>query len=173
MDKLDRVVELANRISGPLQANGFRDYLLGTVLARRGEYEHALHIALALYVVDGSRRYGERLRSETLELMQGRGGSRHSVAVLDQALQAAPVGIDPLEPLSHVSASSPLTAEADWHALFRFWCERIGEGKADELGRLGQARLDKLVDLSGSQAQGIRAAQDSMGYDEANCFGFV
>lgn len=173
MDKLDRVVELANRISGPLQENGFCDYLLGTVLARQGEHEHALQIALSLYGVDVSRRSGERLRSETLQLMQGRGGSRDGVALIDQALQAAPVGIDPLEQLSHASPSSPLTAEADWQDLFRFWCELIGEGKADELGRLGLAKLDQLVDLTGSQAQGLRAAQDSMGYDAANSFGFV
>ena len=45
MDRLEQVCELAERISGPLQANGIRDYLLGMVSARRGEHERALQIA--------------------------------------------------------------------------------------------------------------------------------
>jgi hypothetical protein len=45
LDQLDRVVELAGRIEGPMKANGIRDYLLGSVQARRGQHEQALQIA--------------------------------------------------------------------------------------------------------------------------------
>lgn len=166
MDRLERVLELAHRISGPLQLNGIRDYLLGSVLARRGEHEQALRLALELYSHDSSRASGERLRADTLALMQGLRGSRPS-------LQAAPVVIDPLEPLSHPQLSSPLGSEADWVDVFRFWSERIGQGRAIELGRLGLAQLDRLVGAQGELAVGLQAAQASMGYDEANAFAFV
>jgi len=173
LDKLDRVIELASKISGSMRANGLRDYFLGSVLARRGEHEQALQIALSLYGAEISRGIGERLRNETLALMQGRGTAPSQTSWLDEALLAAPVGINPLEPLTHVCAPSPLGPEANWQGLFAFWCERIGQGKASELGRYGQAQLDRLVNVSGAQALGLRVAQDSMGYDEANAFAFV
>lgn len=166
MDRLEQAAELATGISGPLQRNGIRDYLLGSVLARRGEHEQALRIALALYGQEASRVSGERLRADTLALMQGMSGR--------SALPpAAAVEIDPLEPLCHAQSPSPLGADADWRALFRFWSERIGEGRASELGRLGEAQLAHLVGACGDQAVGLEAAQASMGYDEANAFAFV
>ena len=173
MDRLDQVLELANRISGPLQANGIRDYLLGMVSARRGEHERALQIAMALYRHDASRASGERLRADTLALMQGLRGSGAGRALLAPEQAAAAVAIDPLEPLSHATPPSPLGPESTWQELFAFWSERIGAGKAGDLGRLGQARLERLVGAEGEQALGLRAAQASMGYDEANAFAFV
>ena len=174
LDQLERVVELAGRIEGPMQANGIRDYLLGSVLARRGQHEQALQIALALYGQDGSRASGERLRADTLAMLQGLSGSGESAtALLKQSLQARPVAIDSLEPISHQLPFAPLGPGADWQALFRHWCERIGQGKAAELGRLGEARLEQLIEAQNEQAAGLRAAQASMGYDEANAFAFV
>jgi len=76
MDRLEQVHELAYQISGPLEATGIRDYLLGIVSARRGEHERALQIAMALYGQDASRASGERLRADTLALMQGLRGRR-------------------------------------------------------------------------------------------------
>ena len=174
VDQLERVVELASRLDGPMQSNGIRDYLLGSVLAKRGQHEQALQIALDLYAQETSRASGERLRADTLALLQGL--SRTGIAaaaLLDAGLQATPVAIDPLEPLSHAHPTSPLESEADWKALFRYWCERIGQGKANELGRLGQAQLERLIGAKGEQAVGLRAAQASMGYDEANAFSFA
>jgi GT2 family glycosyltransferase len=174
LGQLERVQELAGRIEGPMQANGIRDYLLGSVLARRGQHEQALQIALALYGQDASRASGERLRADALALLHGL--SRSGVAastLLDQSLQAAPVAIDPLEPLSHALPSSALGPEADWQALVAYWCECIGRGRCGELGRLGQAQLEQLVGAQGEQAVGLRAAQAAMGYDEANAFAFV
>ena len=173
MDRLEQVCELAERISGPLQANGIRDYLLGMVSARRGEHERALQIAMALYGQDGSRGSGERLRADTLALMQGLRSSGAGSALLEPEQGAAPVAIDPLEPLSHASPPSALGPEATWQELFAFWSERIGAGQAGELGRLGQARLERLVGAQGEQASGLQAAQASMGYDEANAFSFT
>ena len=72
LNQLQRVVELAGRIEGPMQANGIRDYLLGSVLARRGQHEQALRIALDLYGQDASRASGERLRADALALLPGR-----------------------------------------------------------------------------------------------------
>jgi hypothetical protein len=174
LDQLDRVVELAGRIEGPMQANGIRDYLLGSVQARRGQHEQALQIALQLYGQEASRASGERLRADTLALLQGLNRSgKPADMLLDPGLQAAPVAIDPLEPLCHAVPPSPLEAKADWQELFSYWSERIGEGKATELGRLGQAQLERLIGAQGEQAVGLRAAQASMGYDEANAFAFV
>lgn len=99
VDQLERVVELASRLIGPMQSNGIRDYLLGSVLAKRGQYEQALQIALDLYAQETSRASGERLRADTLALLQGL--SRTGIAaaaLLDAGLQATPVAIDPLEP---------------------------------------------------------------------------
>ena len=174
LDQLDRVVELAGRIEGLMQANGIRDYLLGYVQARRGQHEQALQIALALYGQEATRASGERLRADTLALLQGLSrGAEAARTLLDPGLHAAPVAIDPLVPLSHALPSSPLGPEADWQALFGYWCECIGEGKAAELGRLGKAQLERLIGASNEQALGLRAAQASMGYDEANAFAFV
>ena len=173
IDRLEQVRELADRISGPLQANGIRDYLLGMVSARRGEHERALQIAMALYGQDASRGSGERLRADTLALMQGLRASGAGPALLEPEQWAAPVAIDPLEPLSHATPHSPLGPEATWQELFAFWSERIGAGQAGELGRLGQARLERLVGAQGEQALGLKAAQASMGYDEANAFAFT
>jgi GT2 family glycosyltransferase len=174
LDQLERVVELAGRLEGPMQANGIRDYLLGSVLAKRGQHEQALQIALDLYAQEASRASGERLRADALALLQGLSGSGiAAAALLDAGLQATPVAIDPLEPLNHALHSSPLEAEADWQALFSHWCERIGQGKANELGRFGQAQLERLIGAQGEQAVGLRAAQASMGYDEVNAFAFV
>ena len=157
-----------------MQANGIRDYLLGSVLARRGQHEQALQMALALYGQEATRTSGERLRADTLALLQGLNRSGKSAStLLDQSLQAAPVAIDPLEPLSHALPSSALGPEADWQALVAYWCECIGRGRCGELGRLGEARLEQLVGAQGEQAVGLRAAQASMGYDEANAFAFV
>ncbi len=173
MDRLDLVWELAGQISGPLLANGIRDYLLGAVLARRGEHERALEIALALYSQESSRASGERLRADTLAVMQGLRSSADGPGLLEPSLGAAPVAIDPLEPLFHALQPSPLGPESDWQELFGFWSERISQGKANELGRLGQAQLERLVAAEGEQANGLRAAQASMGYDEGNAFAFV
>jgi GT2 family glycosyltransferase/glycosyltransferase involved in cell wall biosynthesis len=173
MDQLERVVELASRIEGPMRANGIRDFLLGSVLARRGEHEQALEIALALYGQDASRASGERLRADTLARMQGLSRSGAATTLLDETPQAAPVAIDPLEPLSHAMPSSELGSEANWQALFAFWSDCIGLGRACELGRLGQAQLERLVGAQGEQALGLQAAQASMGYDEASAFTFV
>ena len=173
MDRLEQVCELAERISGPLQANGIRDYLLGMVSARRGEHERALQIALGLYGQDASRASGERLRADTLALLQGLRGSGPAPALLEPEQGSTPVAIDPLEPLCHALPPSQLGPEADWQELFSFWCGRIGAGKATELGRLGQAQLERLVGAQGEQASGLQAAQASMGYDEANAFSFT
>jgi len=174
LDQLERVVELASRIEGPMQANGIRDYLLGSVLARRGHHEQALQIALDLYGQEASRASGERLRADTLALLQGLSRSGMAAAeLLDAGLQAAPVAIDPHEPLCHAIPPSPLGAQAGWQDLFSFWCERIGQGKATDLGRLGQAQLERLIGAQGEQTVGLRAAQASMDYDEANAFAFV
>ena len=174
LDHLDRVIELAGRLDGPMQANGIRDYLLGSVLARRGQHEQALQLALALYGQEASRASGERLRSDTLALLAGLSRSvEQASSLLETGLQAAPVAIDPLEPISHKLPPSTLGPADDWQALFAYWCERIGQGKASELGRLGEAQLERLIGAQGEQAVGLRAAQASMGYDEANAFAFV
>lgn len=174
LNQLQRVVELAGRIEGPMQANGIRDYLLGSVLARRGQHEQALRIALDLYGQDASRASGERLRADALALLQGLSGSATpACTLLDAGRQVTPVAIDPLEPLSHALPSSSLGPEADWQALFRYWCACIGQGQATQLGRLGQAQLERLIGAQNQQAVGLRAAQASMGYDEANAFAFV
>ena len=173
MDRLDQVNELAKRISGPLRTNGIRDYLLGMVLARRGEHVRALQIAVALHGQDASRASGERLRKDTLALMQGLNISTSAATLLAPGDDAARIVVDPMETLRHNEPSSPLCADATWSDLFRYWSECIGAGQADALGRLGDAQLYKLVRAVGAQAVGLQAAQASMGYDEANGFAFV
>ena len=173
MDRLDQVSELAGRITGPLQANGVRDYLLGMVKARRGDHEGALQLSMALYGQEISRASGERLRSDTLALMQGLRGSQLGLHLLEPEQVSVPVVIDPLEPLNHATPPSPLGPESTWQELFAFWSERIGAGQTNELGRLGQARLEYLVGAEGKQALGLRAAQASLGYDEAHAFAFT
>ena len=173
MDRLDQVNELAKRIDGPLKTNGIRDYLLGMVLARRGEHLRALQIAMALHRQDASRASGERLRNDTLALMQGLNISTSAATLLAPGDAAARIVVDPMEPLRHNEPSSPLSADATWNDLFSYWTERLGAGQADALGRLGDARLHRLVRAVGTQAIGLQAAQASMSYDEANVFAFV
>ena len=173
MDRLERVVDLARRIEGPMRINGIRDFLLGSVQARQGNYEQALRIALNLYNQEASRSSGERLRADTLARMQGLSQSGADQTLVAATPRVAAVAIDALEPLSHAIPTSDLCEQSDWRDLFRFWSDRIGQGKAAELGRLGEARLERFVGAGGAQAIGLQAAQASMGYDEANAFTFV
>lgn len=173
MDQLDRAVKLAGTLDGALVTNGIRDYVIGTVLARRGDYDQALALAMALYGQDASRVCAERLRTETLGLMQGIGGAAAAASPLEEALRAAPVAIDPLQPLNHAMSPSPLGPKTGWRELFSSWCQCIGNGQLNALGLLGDANLEQLIGAEGAQALGLRAAQASMGYDSANGFGFV
>ncbi len=173
MDQLERAVKLAATLDGALVTNGLRDYVIGTVLARRGDYDQALALAMALYGQDASRVCAERLRTETLGLMQGIGGAAAAASLLEEALRAAPVAIDPLQPLNHAMSPSPLGPQTGWRELFSSWCQSIGNGQLNALGLLGDARLEELIGAEGEQALGLKAAQASMGYDAANGFGFV
>jgi hypothetical protein len=118
MDQLERAVKLAATLDGALVTNGLRDYVIGTVLARRGDYDQALALAMALYGQDASRVCAERLRTETLGLMQGIGGAAAAASLLEEALRTAPVAIDPLQPLNHAVSPSPLGPQTGWRELF-------------------------------------------------------
>ena len=173
MDQLDRAVKLAGTLDGALVTNGLRDYVIGTVLARRGEHDQALALAMELYGQDSSRACAERLRTETLGLMQGIGGGATGAGLFEEALRAAPVAIDPLQPLIHALSPSPLGPNTGWRELMTYWCQSIGNGQLKTLGLLGDGKLEQLIGAEEEQALGLRAAQAAMGYDAANGFGFV
>ena len=83
--------------------------------------------------------------------MQGLRGSQLGLHLLEPEQVSVPVVIDPLEPLNHATPPSPLGPESTWQELFAFWSERIGAGQTNELGRLGQARLEYLVGAEGNR----------------------
>jgi GT2 family glycosyltransferase len=169
LGQLDRAAQLALQLGGPMLETGLREYLLGSIEARRGNHEAALQTAMVLYEQDLSRDKGERLRRDVLELMRTH-GVLDPVPAADAHLAGPALPIDPLEPFQTVHELAPLPASAEWLDLFRHWSACIGSGRLHRLGDLGSARLERVLGADGTGASGLRAAQEAMGYDEGSAF---
>lgn len=169
LGQLDRAAQLALQLGGPMLETGLREYLLGSIEARRGNHEAALQTAMVLYEQDLSRDNGERLRRDVLELMRTH-GVLDPVPAADAHLAGPALPIDPLEPFQSVHELAPLPASAEWLDLFRHWSACIGSGRLHRLGDLGSARLERVLGADGTGASGLRAAQAAMGYDEGSAF---
>ena len=169
LGQLDRAAQLALQLGGPMLETGLREYLLGSIEARRGNHEAALQTAMVLYEQDLSRDNGERLRRDVLELMRTH-GVLDPVPAADAHLAGPALPIDPLEPFQSVHELAPLPASAEWLDLFRHWSACIGSGRLHRLGDLGSARLERVLGADGTGASGLQAAQAAMGYDEGSAF---
>jgi GT2 family glycosyltransferase len=169
LGQLDRAAQLALQLGGPMLETGLREYLLGSIEARRGNHEAALQTAMVLYEQDLSRDNGERLRRDVLELMRSH-GVLDPVLAADAHLAGPALPIDPLEPFQSVLELASLPASSEWLDLFRHWSACIGSGRLHLLGDLGSARLERVLGADGTGASGLRAAQAAMGYDEVSAF---
>jgi hypothetical protein len=94
LGQLDRAAQLALQLGGPMLETGLREYLLGSIEARRGNHEAALQTAMVLYEQDLSRDNGERLRRDVLELMRTH-GVLDPVPAADAHLAGPALPIDP------------------------------------------------------------------------------
>ena len=104
---------------------------------------------------------GERL-ADTLALMQGPVGRGAGPVLLEQEQCAAPEAIDPLEPLSHATAPSPLGPDSSCRSFsLAFWrTHRRWPGR--ELGPVGPGPIGAAGGGSGQPGVGSEQLQAAM-----------